>query len=482
VPGKLATPGQVNARVTSAISPGLYTFGKLALMARYRPPDHLPPDLLEDADFTRACTRRDLGEMFQIIYRHPAGFSVSHLARRCEMSVNQVRQYMYEGRHAQHLDIFERVADGLHIPGRMLALTRRSWETDSPSVGNANFEADSGAVVTTESLADQMALLITWTEQTNVGEGTLNSLNEIASQLAQDCVTPPLSQSLERAAFLSERISTILRTGHQRVNQTRELYAVAAKLSAVLSWIASDLGRPQSAESHANNGWVLAEQADNTDVRAIILSARSKNAFWAKRYDDAALLARRGYDYEPSGTVRVLLACQEADALQAMGNIEGARRALDRAEHARASIQDADSLGGIFACNIARQANYSIATNLRTGDVEAALREVKRAEEAWQNGEGWAYGTWAQVQIGAGIAYILAGDIDSASSVLRPVLGQPADKRLATLVKRFGNEVDALLAEPAIRTAKAAVELRGEIADYCAIPSTIRPTLTGRDS
>jgi hypothetical protein len=44
------------------------------------------------------------------------------------MIITQVQNYIKRGRQALSLDIFERVADGLHIPGRMLGMTRRPWE------------------------------------------------------------------------------------------------------------------------------------------------------------------------------------------------------------------------------------------------------------------------------------------------------------------------------------------------------------------
>jgi hypothetical protein len=82
-------------------------------MTRYRPPDYLPSDVLARSDFVAACKRRDLGKILAIAGRYGGpGFTVSHLARRCEMTINQVQDYIKRGRQALSLDIFERVADG----------------------------------------------------------------------------------------------------------------------------------------------------------------------------------------------------------------------------------------------------------------------------------------------------------------------------------------------------------------------------------
>jgi tetratricopeptide (TPR) repeat protein len=105
---------------------------KPATNTRPRPPDFLPADVLERPDFADACARRDLGEIFRIaIKRGGPGFTVSHIARRCGMSVGQAQKYTNYGRQAQKVSVFEGVADALHIPGRMLDIARRPWEDES---------------------------------------------------------------------------------------------------------------------------------------------------------------------------------------------------------------------------------------------------------------------------------------------------------------------------------------------------------------
>jgi hypothetical protein len=318
----------------------------------------------------------------------------------------------------------------------------------------------------TQSLADNISELITWIETTNVGDGTIAYLDRATIRLAHDCLTDMPTRSHERAATLAQRVSDLLR-GRQRISQTRDLYVIAGKLCAILSWMSSDLGQLSAAEAHGHNGWTLANQADHDGLRALLLSAQSKNAYWARSYGDAALFARRGYEYNPPGTARILLACQEADALQAQGNIAGAQEALARADRARESISRADELGGIFACGTARQANYAIATYLRSGSVGGALRQVERAESAWRGGEEWAFGTWAQVQIGASIAHVITDQPENAVSALQPILNQPLERRLATVTTRLHREVAPLLVNSAIADSRDAAGLREQITDYC---------------
>jgi hypothetical protein len=99
------------------------------IVTRLRPPDYLPRELLSRPDFADACDSRDLGAIFKIATKWGGvGFTPSHLARRCEMSVGRVGHYMRGLKQAQSIEVFERVSDALHIPGVMLGISRRTWE------------------------------------------------------------------------------------------------------------------------------------------------------------------------------------------------------------------------------------------------------------------------------------------------------------------------------------------------------------------
>jgi hypothetical protein len=103
-------------------------------MARYRPPDFLPPDVLARPDFRAACADRDLGAIFAIAaQRGGRGFTRSHIARRCEMGVSRVIDYIEGRTQAEKMDLVERVSDGLHIPGAMLGMSPRDWEEPAES-------------------------------------------------------------------------------------------------------------------------------------------------------------------------------------------------------------------------------------------------------------------------------------------------------------------------------------------------------------
>jgi tetratricopeptide (TPR) repeat protein len=95
--------------------------------------DRLSPDILDRPDFIQACADRDLSRLFAIAKKW-GGYSNARLARACELSPSRVAEYLHGQREATSARIFERVADGLGIPGPRLSLAPRPWESGSPHV------------------------------------------------------------------------------------------------------------------------------------------------------------------------------------------------------------------------------------------------------------------------------------------------------------------------------------------------------------
>jgi transcriptional regulator with XRE-family HTH domain len=333
-----------------------------------------------------------------------------------------------------------------------------------PVVSLAEPDAVADAEPIVVGLASEALDLATWAEQTNVGDTTIDALADSAGRLSRDYLRKPPLPVLRDAAALYRRVAGLLQGGHQSLRQARDLHVIAGQLLAFLSWVSSDVGHPGAAEAHARAGWVMAEQADHDPVRAMVLIAQGKNAYWEGRFADAADYARHGLECAPSTSARVLLACQLGDARQAIGDIAGALEAQNAAKRARDEIIGAEE-AGVWACGTARQANYAMGIHLRAGDPAAALAEAETARQAYEDGEPWAYGTWAQIRIGSGIAHLLAGRVDGAASELVPILGMPPERRLTTLTTRLG-EVDMRLRDGRYQGSTEVAALRQQIAGY----------------
>ena len=117
--------------------------------------------------------------------------------------------------------------------------------------------------------------------------------------------------------------------------------------------------------------------------------------------------------------------------------------------------------------------------HLRAGNPAAALAEAETARQAYEQGEPWAYGTWAQICIGSGIAHLLAGRVDGAVNELAPILRMPPEQRLTTLTTRLG-DVDRQLRHRRYDGSTEVATLRQQIADYRAQAVTARALPPGQ--
>ncbi|MFD4985653.1 helix-turn-helix domain-containing protein [Streptomyces sp. NPDC058374] len=88
----------------------------------------LPAGLLTDPAMIDACRRRDFGAVFRLV-KARAGIYPSMIARRCDLTPSRVGEVIAGRRQLVHMDVVERIADGLRVPGHMLGLARRAWET-----------------------------------------------------------------------------------------------------------------------------------------------------------------------------------------------------------------------------------------------------------------------------------------------------------------------------------------------------------------
>lgn len=311
--------------------------------------------------------------------------------------------------------------------------------------------------------ADESATWAQWVEASNVGDIALEQLFAETRTLASDYLTSDPVVLFVRTRALRDRVFALLE-GHQYPRQSVDLYVAAGYLCGLLAWMSSDLGQLHDADTQGRTAWLCAELAGHNDLRAWVLSTRSKVAFWDGRLREAINFARRGASFHATGTVRVLLACQEADAWSELGVQEEALAALARAAEARAAVTGGDEVGGIFACQPARQENYAAAVQLRIGRPSHALQSADNALALLRVQPVRAYGTEAQIHISQASAHLATGEADGALEALAPVLALPPDHRLAPVTRRLG-ELCSGIGRPHASGA-AAVGLRQAIEEF----------------
>ncbi|MEU4229606.1 helix-turn-helix transcriptional regulator [Nonomuraea sp. NPDC026600] len=292
--------------------------------------------------------------------------------------------------------------------------------------------------------AAESATWAQWAEASNVGDIALEQLLSDTRALASSYLSGDPLTVFGAVRALRDRVFSLLE-GRQYPRQSTDLYAVAGYLCALLAWISSDLGQIRDADTQGRTAWLCAELSGSNDLRAWVLSTRSKIAFWDGRLREAIGFARRGASYQPQGTAGILLACQEADAWSTLGAGGEAREAIVRAADARGQVAGIDEVAGIFSCSDFRRSNYASAVLLRIGAPAEALRE---SEEALSSRQPQAYGTAAQVRIVQGFAHLALGEPDGAAQALRSVLALPPQRRLDTLTRRVRELAVALARSP----------------------------------
>jgi hypothetical protein len=311
--------------------------------------------------------------------------------------------------------------------------------------------------------ADQSVEAATQAEYTNVGPSTVPMLTSTVEDIARvyERVTP-LPQ-FRRTLRVRNQVLELL-DGRQHPNHTRELFALAGSVCALLAWMSGDFAQHTAALSQADAAWVFAEQADHDQVRAWVRTTQAKTAYWAGQFSRSAEFAHDGLRYA-SGTNAVLLASMEARAHARIGAAEQTAAALRQAEHARDAA--GEETGNLFGCTLIGQHCFAAGAHLTLGDTEAALTAADAAEAAFAATpvEQRSYNSITMARINATVACVLAGDLDGARQRLAQVVALPAEQRLDTFAQRL-HRADQLLSTGQWRGNTEATALRAEIISF----------------
>ena len=321
--------------------------------------------------------------------------------------------------------------------------------------------------------------LATWITVSNTSDEAISHIDQARVALAEAHTRLPPGRVLADVSCLHSQLHALVNSGRQRSRQTRELFRIDADLLAHTSLLLDDIHHDAAAKAHGETAALCAEEADYSPACA--LSAQAKTARWqgvrlagrvgARYFARSADLARQGFECSsPHAPVRVLLANQEASASALLGDTLRARRALRDARDAASSLPTTDSGLSTWSCPAPRQALYALSVAIRLRDPDEALRAVEMADAGWASGDPWLYGVWSLIRIGAGIAHVMKGDLDSAAGQLSAVVTLAPTFRIATITSYLA-DLDSLLAQRRFAGIDTARELREQIAAFTASAS-----------
>lgn len=320
-----------------------------------RLPDHLPHAVIQRADFAEACARRDIGAVFRLA-RKWAGFTNSHLARRCEMGVSQVADYASGRTTATAVAIFERVSDGLHVPGRMLLLGPRSWErqplpfdtpqtrTDEEGSTAKRRQFLAGAAVGAAAILPTSANGATARKVTDGDIAAIDfaaaSIRSLDNQFGGD------SAHALALSYLTSHVMPLVDQGDYTAATGRKLFRCAAELSQLTAWTGYDSAHAGDIGVYFRHALELSAAANETAYGGEILAALSHQAIHAGQPSKALQYAQASKDIgirTHTPALHTEAAILEANAFALIGDRRQCALKMSEAESAFALASDANT-------------------------------------------------------------------------------------------------------------------------------------------
>ncbi|MGW3038915.1 hypothetical protein ACWC9T_02480 [Kitasatospora sp. NPDC001159] len=293
-------------------------------MTEARVPDRLPPDLLSNPEMVTACRRRDFAAVFRLLKL--AGIYPSLIARACDMTPSRVGEVMAGKPKIEKIDLIERIADGLHIPGHMLGLASRPWEQEAPRPqSRSRVPEPSKSRPGLNSPIDHEFFV---SHLRSAMPGHYKAANLLGSRHALDSVTRHL-QLLDR---LQQNAG----------GRTRDqLLTIGARTAEFLGWPNQDLGDFDRALYWSDRAMEWAQESGD-DVMAAYVLFRKSNQATAQRSAQKAVSLARAAQRSAGATqrIRALAAQQEAQGHALMGNPRFAQSKFDEAHELAAEPDD----------------------------------------------------------------------------------------------------------------------------------------------
>ncbi|MFF5082505.1 helix-turn-helix transcriptional regulator [Actinoplanes sp. NPDC000266] len=182
---------------------------------------------------------------------------------------------------------------------------------------------------------------------TKVSDESIDRLDEILNIVVQSYESSGPDFLAARVVKQRKMVADLL-SGPVLPRQRDRLYVIASKLSALLGYMAVNLGKFPIAEAYNEEAFALAEITGATDMQAWVRGTESFCAYYKQDYQRAVDLARDGMRYADNGPQAVRLAINgEARALGKLGDEAGVSRAVDLAYQ----ITDRfDTVPGVSSC------------------------------------------------------------------------------------------------------------------------------------
>lgn len=384
-------------------------------MSVIQPPTALPPGVLELPQMVEALATHDFGTVFQIA-RKEAGISYQKLATECGIKPERVGALARGRGRVESYDKIAAIADALRIPGRMVGLAPRPWETatNTTPVDRRTVLQAAGVAGLAAALPDALPASV----PQRVGAGTVARLRERTARLRRldDVLGGGDTYRLYTAEY--QRTKSMLRDSTYSETAGRQLLALAAEQAQQAGWAAFDGGRERDAHALYRESRSAAEEAGAEDLARNALAFLAYQAAAADPRAAAAIasLSCEAITEETPATVRALLWERCAWARAVAGDAAATEDALTAARTALAA-DDADAPQPAWSVWVDQ-----VELDIMAGRCWTELRRPLRAVPLLVRGLGEfdeahardasLYSTWLAQ------AYTMAGEVEEAARVV----------------------------------------------------------------
>jgi transcriptional regulator with XRE-family HTH domain len=208
-----------------------------------------------------ALRAHDFGEVFRLA-REEAGISYQKIAAECGIKAERVGALARGRGRVESYDKITTIADALRVPGHMVGLAPRPWETAADTVPLHRRDVLQTAVGLAATLPDVLAP----TRSRQIGTTTVARLRERTSRLRH--LDEILGGGDTFKVYVSEYQATkrALRDDSYGESVGHELLALAAEQAQQAGWAAFDAGRERDATALYRESKSAAEESGAADL------------------------------------------------------------------------------------------------------------------------------------------------------------------------------------------------------------------------
>ncbi|MGP3971538.1 helix-turn-helix domain-containing protein [Streptomyces sp. 6N223] len=344
-------------------------------------PPLISPDLLTREDLTRALAEHDFASAFALLKKY-GGLSQNRIAAACRLTPGKVSRIVNNSHQVTSYEVIARIADGLRIPGHLVGLAARPWETreasptpppsapaqptEQPWMPEATVSlaarltrndlvmdrraASRALAATVASGASLLDSLEGWLQNARrspeaqrvgrLGGREVEQLEQTAEAFRR--WDHQFGGGLRRKAVLGQlnEVAAALEE-HQTPDIERRLFRVLAQLAGTAATMAWDSGLQRTAQDYYRLALRAAHAGEDRAFGANVLAGMARQLLYRDRPQDALELVRLAQDGSRGAVgarVRAMLHTREAWAFAAMGRPAAFHRAT---AHAAEALVDA---------------------------------------------------------------------------------------------------------------------------------------------